>query len=129
VNATDLTHDELVDAIRRTPNMSPTALAARQLIVDTDVWLHRPDFIDTIEIEVWAGTIYAKIDWQKAAPVADTDADPHEIAVLRLALLLSGVFTDTPAPWSLRDTLAEIHWAHAAAVMAAVATALSGDRV
>jgi hypothetical protein len=129
VNARDLTHDQLVGALSRTPNLTPTGQAARQVILESGFWLHRADFIDAIDIEVWAGVIYARVDWAKATPIAAADSDPHQVALLRFALLLSGAFTTTPAPWTLRDVLATIHWDHARTVMAAVATALSGDRV
>ncbi|MGR6924272.1 hypothetical protein ACU635_59265 [[Actinomadura] parvosata] len=85
----------------------PSVQAGVELLIDTGIWLHRPDFVEQfITIDTSVATALAFIDWEAAIAALDAGRLPcsgGERAVLRIAAGMSGGI-----PLDLRDALTSL---------------------
>lgn len=81
--------------------------AGVELLIDTDVWLHRPDFVaEFITVDTSVATAVAFVDWDAAITALNAGRLPcsgGERALLRVAASMSG-----GVPVDLRDTLTSL---------------------
>ncbi|GAA2277580.1 hypothetical protein GCM10010149_21190 [Nonomuraea roseoviolacea subsp. roseoviolacea] len=78
--------------------------AGVELLIDSDIWLHRPDFVEQfITTDNSVASTLAFVDWEEAITALDSGRLPcssGERAVLRIAASMSGGI-----PVDLRDAL------------------------
>ncbi|MBF8194509.1 hypothetical protein ITP53_54420 [Nonomuraea sp. K274] len=112
-------HRDLACALTLGATGLPCVQAGVELLIDTDIWLHRPDFIDEfITIDADVATALAFVDWDAAITALNSGRLPcsgGERAVLRIAASMSGGI-----PVDLRDTLTSLDGVNLAAAAAAV---------
>jgi hypothetical protein len=97
-------------------------LAGVELLIDTEVWLHRPDFVERfIAIDDSVATALAFVDWDAAITALKEGRLPcsgGERAILRIAASMSGGI-----PVDLRDTLTSLDATNLALTATAVRNA------
>ncbi|MDE3724762.1 hypothetical protein PWG71_25530 [Nocardiopsis sp. N85] len=122
---------ELIEGLRNQAEGYTAPTAAVELLIDHDVWLRRPDFVNRYVHQVPASELFepdrplAHIDWDKVAKALNRQAFPassSEIAMLRIAASLA-----EDHPVKLRDALVGMDATTTTAVLTAIA-AVTGHR-
>ncbi|MFI7640728.1 hypothetical protein [Nonomuraea sp. NPDC049400] len=113
---------ELACALTLGATGRPCVQAGVELLIDTDLWLHRPDFVDEyITIDASVATALAFVDWDKAIAALQEGRLPcsgGERAVLRIAASMSGgILVD------LRDALTSLDGVNLALAATAIGNA------
>ncbi|SEH04144.1 hypothetical protein SAMN05444920_1702 [Nonomuraea solani] len=100
----------------------PCVQAGVELLIDTDIWLHRPDFVtEYITIDTGLATALAFVDWDGAITAVQEGRLPcsgGERAVLRIAASMSGGI-----PVDLRDVLTSLDGVNLALAATAIGAA------
>lgn len=115
-------HRDLACALTLGATGATCVLAGVELLIDTEVWLHRPDFVERfIAIDDSVATALAFVDWDAAITALQEGQLPcsgGERAILRIAASMSGSI-----PVDLRDVLTGLDATNLALTAAAVRNA------